>query len=103
MKMWPLEPSVSDSIPVAIGSRERNPHLFPGVVWRTAPSSRNQRRDIVLWDLGGQEEYRLIHQLFLHDTTVALGYLILRAALPPSRKWRLGINHWKNNCGAVAR
>ena len=28
--------------------------------------------DIVLWDLGGQHEYRLVHQLFLHDTTVAL-------------------------------
>ncbi|HEY5909971.1 MAG TPA: TIR domain-containing protein [Verrucomicrobiae bacterium] len=31
-----------------------------------------QRRDVVLWDMGGQDEYRLIHQLFLHDTTVAL-------------------------------
>jgi hypothetical protein len=31
-----------------------------------------QRRDVVLWDLGGQQEYRLVHQLFLHDTTVAL-------------------------------
>src|SRR6185295_3508370 len=33
---------------------------------------RGQRRDIVLWDMGGQEEYRLVHQLFLRDTTVAL-------------------------------
>jgi WD40 repeat protein len=32
----------------------------------------DQRRDVVLWDMGGQEEYRLVHQLFLHDTTVAL-------------------------------
>jgi len=31
-----------------------------------------QKRDVVFWDMGGQEEYRLIHQLFLHDTTVAL-------------------------------
>ncbi|MBN1203612.1 MAG: metallophosphoesterase [Myxococcaceae bacterium] len=31
-----------------------------------------ERRDVVLWDLGGQEEYRLVHQLFLHDTTLAL-------------------------------
>jgi small GTP-binding protein len=36
----------------------------------TAPPG--ERRDVVLWDLGGQEEYRLVHQLFLHDTTVAL-------------------------------
>jgi predicted MPP superfamily phosphohydrolase len=32
----------------------------------------NQKREIILWDMGGQDEYRLIHQLFLHDTTVAL-------------------------------
>lgn len=31
-----------------------------------------EQRDIVLWDLGGQAEYRLVHQLFLHDTTLAL-------------------------------
>ena len=32
----------------------------------------NEIRTITLWDMGGQDEYRLIHQLFLHDTTVAL-------------------------------
>lgn len=32
----------------------------------------DERRDIVLWDMGGQDEYRLIHQLFLHDTNLAL-------------------------------
>jgi small GTP-binding protein len=32
----------------------------------------DQRRDVVLWDMGGQDEYRLVHQLFLHDTTLAL-------------------------------
>jgi len=31
-----------------------------------------QDYDITLWDLGGQEEYRLLHRLFLADTTVAL-------------------------------
>jgi len=51
MKFWPLEPE----------------QLHPD-----ARASDGQRRDIVLWDMGGQEEYRLIHQLFLHDTTVAL-------------------------------
>lgn len=30
------------------------------------------RRDIFLWDLGGQGEYRLVHQLFLHDASVAV-------------------------------
>src|ERR1044072_6528727 len=32
----------------------------------------DETRDIVLWDLGGQDEYRLIHQMILHGTTVAL-------------------------------
>jgi len=31
-----------------------------------------EHRAVVLWDMGGQDEYRLIHQMFLHDTTVAL-------------------------------
>lgn len=31
-----------------------------------------EEREIVLWDLGGQSEYRLVHQLFLGDTSVAL-------------------------------
>ena len=40
--------------------------LNPGA---TLPPS--EKRDVFLWDLGGQNEYRLIHQLFLHDTTLA--------------------------------
>lgn len=48
--------------------------------WRVTPehfepnasAPEGQRREVVLWDMGGQDEYRLIHQLFLHDTTVAL-------------------------------
>ncbi|HMY71153.1 MAG TPA: hypothetical protein PLQ88_04925 [Blastocatellia bacterium] len=31
-----------------------------------------EQREVVIWDLGGQAEYRLVHQLFLHDTTMAL-------------------------------
>jgi GTPase SAR1 family protein/predicted phosphodiesterase len=31
-----------------------------------------EKRDVVIWDLGGQDEYRLVHQLFLQDTTLAL-------------------------------
>jgi small GTP-binding protein len=30
------------------------------------------RREVILWDMGGQEEYRLVHQLFMRDSTVAL-------------------------------
>jgi len=36
----------------------------------TAPEG--QQREIFLWDLGGQDEYQLVNQLFLRDTTVAL-------------------------------
>ena len=50
MKFWPLDPE----------------QLSPA-----AKAPADQRREVVLWDMGGQEEYRLIHQLFLHDTTVA--------------------------------
>ncbi len=30
------------------------------------------RRELVLWDMGGQSEYQLVHQLFLRDSAVAL-------------------------------
>jgi small GTP-binding protein len=32
----------------------------------------NERRELVLWDMGGQDEYRLVHQLFFRDTATAL-------------------------------
>ncbi|HEX6704976.1 MAG TPA: TIR domain-containing protein [Albitalea sp.] len=38
----------------------------------TLSKSDQVRRELVLWDLGGQDEYRLIHQLFIHDTELAL-------------------------------
>jgi GTPase SAR1 family protein len=53
-----------------------------------APSG--ERREVVIWDLGGQDEYRLVHQLFLHDTTLALMLLDTRrlrsATVQPSRR-----------------
>lgn len=51
MRFWPLEPQQ---------------------LGRSAMPPPGQRRDVVLWDMGGQDEYRLVHQLFLHDTTLAL-------------------------------
>jgi small GTP-binding protein len=36
------------------------------------PTYAEQNREVILWDMGGQDEYRLVHQLFLHDTTLAL-------------------------------
>ncbi len=29
-------------------------------------------RELILWDMGGQSEYQLVHQLFLRDSTLAL-------------------------------
>ncbi len=51
MRFWPMRPE------------QLNPKI-------TVP--KTERRDIILWDMGGQDEYRLVHQLFLHDTTLAL-------------------------------
>jgi small GTP-binding protein len=49
-----------------------------------------QRRDVVLWDFGGQDEYQLVHQMFLHDTTLALILIDPtrgRDALDEARDW----------------
>ncbi len=46
--------------------------LDPEQLSPAATIPEGEYRDIVLWDLGGQPEYLLIHQMFLHDTTVAL-------------------------------
>jgi len=49
-----------------------------------------ERREVVLWDLGGQDEYRLIHQIFIHDSELAL--LLLQPnrgqkAFDEAREW----------------
>lgn len=44
-------------------------------VWRMdlpLPQEENIEREVLLWDLAGQEDYRLIHQLFLDETALAL-------------------------------
>ena len=46
--------------------------MTPEQLGPDAAAPPGQRRDVVLWDMGGQDEYRLVHQLFLHDTTLAL-------------------------------
>lgn len=51
MRFWPISPEKLDA---------------------NAVVPDGQRREVVLWDMGGQDEYRLVHQLFLHGTTVAL-------------------------------
>jgi GTPase SAR1 family protein len=44
-------------------------------VWRLElplPADATLEREALLWDLAGQEDYRLIHQLFLEETALAL-------------------------------
>ena len=56
----------------------------------SAKPPTGQRRDVVLWDFGGQDEYQLVHQMFLHDTTLALVLIDPtrgRAAMDESREW----------------
>jgi len=51
MQIWPIAPEKLDP---------------------AAAAPQDERREVFLWDLGGQPEYRLVHQLFLQDTTLAL-------------------------------
>ena len=56
----------------------------------SAKPPEGQRRDAVLWDFGGQDEYQLVHQLFLRDTTLALVLIDAtrgRAAMNEARSW----------------
>lgn len=53
--------------------------FWPVPAERLGAAPARQNRQVVLWDLGGQAEYRLVHQLFLPETTVAL------LALEPGR------------------
>ena len=73
MNFWPLEPEKPSPV-VRKHAKRREPRASYSekLFGKEKAISNDQRRDIVLWDMGGQEEYRLIHQLFLHDATVAL-------------------------------
>src|SRR3712207_8097896 len=41
--------------------------MHPEQLNPSASAPSGEKRDILLWDMGGQDEYRLIHQLFLQD------------------------------------
>ena len=58
----------------------------------SAIPQKGQKRDIVFWDMGGQHEYRLIHQMFLHDMALALICIDPtrgRAAMDEAREWHM--------------
>ena len=46
--------------------------LDPARLGASTVTPNGEKREVVLWDLGGQPEYRLVNQLFLHETNLAL-------------------------------
>jgi WD40 repeat protein len=53
-------------------------------------SRLHETREIWLWDLAGQPDYRLIHQLHLHEATIALIVFDPASSTDPFA----GIRHW---------
>lgn len=39
--------------------------------WAVQHAPLGEHREVVIWDMGGQPEYQVVHQIFLPDTTVA--------------------------------
>ena len=50
-----------------------------------------EKREVLLWDLAGQQDYRLIHQLHLHEATVALIVFDAARNTDPFA----GVQHWQ--------
>jgi small GTP-binding protein len=66
--------------------------LDPNRFGATRDTSNGEKREVVLWDLGGQPEYRLVNQLFLHETNLALMLLDPTrgsSAFEDVREWNL--------------
>ena len=66
----------------------------------SANPPKGEKRDIVFWDMGGQHEYRLIHQMFLHDMALAIilidptrGY----SAMAEAREWYMRLRKYLGN------
>jgi small GTP-binding protein len=57
-------------------------------VW---PLHSETEREVMLWDFAGQDEYRLVHQLFLNETNVAL----LLYDPTKSQDTFFGIDYWE--------
>jgi WD40 repeat protein/GTPase SAR1 family protein/predicted MPP superfamily phosphohydrolase len=71
-----------------------------------AAAGEAEEREVFIWDLGGQQEYRLVNQLFLPETTLAM---ILfdptrgRAAFEDVREWNLRLKKQTERHGAGHR
>ena len=62
------------------------------------PSTDHIEREIWLWDFGGQADYRLIHQLFMDET--ALAVLVFN---PQSENPFEGLGQWDRDLARAAR
>jgi GTPase SAR1 family protein/predicted MPP superfamily phosphohydrolase len=65
-----------------------------------------EEREVFIWDLGGQQEYRLVNQLFLPETTLAM--IIFdptrgRTAFEDVREWNLRLKKQTERFGAELR
>jgi GTPase SAR1 family protein/predicted MPP superfamily phosphohydrolase len=66
----------------------------------------HEERKVFLWDLGGQQEYRLVHQLFLPETTLAL--LLFdptrgQSAFDDVREWNLRLKKQTERPGSQSQ
>lgn len=61
--------------------------------------SIHETRETLLWDLAGQPDYRLIHQLHLHETALALVVFDARCTTDPLS----GVRHWVRALDQVQR
>src|SRR5262249_37164858 len=67
-------------------------NMLPEQLDPVAAASEAEEREVFIWDLGGQQEYRLVHQLFLPETTLAMVLFDPtrgRAAFEDVREWNL--------------
>ena len=63
------------------------------------PDGHYEKREILLWDFAGQPGYRIVHQMHLHDATVALVVFDARNETDPFR----GVDYWARALRQAAR
>ena len=79
-------------------------HKVPAGEFHPNAAKPGESRDIVFWDFGGQDEYRLVHQMFLHDTALALILIDPtrgRTAFEQARDWNQRLMKQLGNRQAV--
>ena len=73
-------------------------HWATQLVLSNSLSDREVEREVWLWDFAGQADYRLIHQLFMDETSLAV--LVFN---PQSENPFEGLGQWDRDLGRAAR